>query len=115
MHELSLVQGLLRQLAELASKHGASAISRVTVEIGPLSGVVVDSFSFGFEVLAVQEELTRRAKLEIVVPPLRWRCCHCGAECMADGAMPESCPHCRRVLLVPCGGDGIILLQVEME
>lgn len=115
MHELSLVQGLLRQLADLAGKHGATSVSRVKVEVGPLSGIVVDSFCFGFEVLAVEDELTQRAILEIVVPPLQYQCCHCGSSCPATTTMPDSCPRCGTTLLVPAGGDGIVLLQVEME
>lgn len=69
MHELSLVQGLIRQLAELARQHGTSSIRKVRMEIGPLSGVVVDSFTFGFEILSAEHDLTRGAQLEIVEPP----------------------------------------------
>ena len=115
MHELSLVQGLLRQLADLAGKHGATSVSRVKVEVGPLSGIVVDSFCFGFEVLAAEEALTRRAELEIVVPPMQYKCCHCDNSLIAEMTMPEICPRCGTTLLVPEGGDGIVLLQVEME
>ncbi|MFH1214934.1 MAG: hydrogenase maturation nickel metallochaperone HypA [Pseudomonadota bacterium] len=115
MHEISLVQGLLRQLAELAREHEATSISKVKVEVGQLSGVVVDSFCFGFEVLAVEEELTSRAKLEIVIPPMRYKCCHCGASCIGGKNMPDKCSLCKETLLVPEGGDGLVLLQVEME
>jgi hydrogenase nickel incorporation protein HypA/HybF len=115
MHEISLVQGLLRQLAELAEKHRSKSISRVKVEVGPLSGIVVDSFCFGFEVLAAENELTRKAVLEIVTPPGRYKCCYCGHVSVNGKAAPEACPQCGQTLLVPDGGDGLILLQVEME
>ena len=49
MHEISLVQGLLAELALLAEKHESKSISKVRVEVGPLSGIVVDSFQFGFD------------------------------------------------------------------
>lgn len=115
MHEISLVQGLLQQLAELAGKHRSKSISKVKVEVGPLSGIVVDSFRFGFEVLAAEKELTKQAILEIVIPPSRYKCCYCGHVDVNGANMPDACPQCSHTLLVPEGGDGLILLQVEME
>lgn len=115
MHEISLVQGLLKQLAELAGQHRSRAISKVRVEIGPLSGIVIDSFQFGFDVLAAEQELTSKALLEIVTPPIQYKCCYCGHVCLNHSGVPEACPECGHTLLVPEGGDGLILLQVEME
>ncbi|MEW6288401.1 MAG: hydrogenase maturation nickel metallochaperone HypA [Thermodesulfobacteriota bacterium] len=115
MHEISLVQGLLKQLAELAEQHRSRMISKVRVEIGPLSGIVIDSFQFGFDVLASEQELTSKALLEIVTPPIQYKCCYCGYVCLNYSEVPEACPECGHTLLVPEGGDGLILLQVEME
>ena len=68
MHELSLVQGLLDQLETLADKHQTTAIINVQVEIGPLAGVVIDSFKFAFEALSRESVLTQNAQLEIIMP-----------------------------------------------
>ena len=68
MHEFSLAQGLTRQLVELADEHGAEKICTVRVAIGTRSGIVVDSFCFGFEVLAKEHPLIREALLEISEP-----------------------------------------------
>ncbi|MBU0967041.1 MAG: hydrogenase maturation nickel metallochaperone HypA [Proteobacteria bacterium] len=114
MHEISLVQGLLRQLGELAGEHQCQAISKVRVEIGPLSGIVIDSFQFGFDVLSAEQDLTRDALLEIVTPPIQYKCCYCGHVCLSSEGVPDSCPECSHTLLVPEGGDGLILMQVEM-
>ncbi len=65
MHEFSLAQGLMQQLIGLADQHGAHKICTVRVEIGNRSGIVVDSFSFGFEVMAKENRLTREAVLEL--------------------------------------------------
>ena len=51
MHEMSLAQGLIEELSVLASKNKALRIVQVRVVLGPFSGVVADSFSFGFNVL----------------------------------------------------------------
>jgi len=114
MHEISLVQGLLRQLAELARQHNSRAISKVRVEIGPLSGIVIDSFQFGFEVLAAEEKLTSEALLEIVAPPIQYKCRSCGHVCLDQAGAPDACPECGHNLLMPDGGGDLILLQVEM-
>lgn len=58
----------MQQLEDLAQKHGVKKICTVRVEIGTRSGIVVDSFSFGFEVLAGENELTRETVLEINEP-----------------------------------------------
>ncbi len=68
MHEFSLAQGLTRQLVDLASLHAVQKICTVRVAIGTRSGIVVDSFSFGFEVLAKETTLIRDAVLEISEP-----------------------------------------------
>jgi hydrogenase nickel incorporation protein HypA/HybF len=65
VHEFSLAQGLMQQLNELARQHEAQKICTVRVDIGTRAGIVVDSFSFGFEVLAKENPLTREAVLEI--------------------------------------------------
>ncbi len=68
MHELSLAQGLLTQLHDLAARHQARRIIRIRVEIGPLSGIVVDSFEFGFNCLSAESPLTKDAELNITIP-----------------------------------------------
>jgi Zn finger protein HypA/HybF involved in hydrogenase expression len=65
MHELSLAQGLLTQLEELASEHDATTIYIVRVDIGEHSGIVVDSFCFGFDALKKEKPLTQNADLQI--------------------------------------------------
>ena len=65
MHEFSLAQSLMQQLEELARQYNAETIHTVRVEIGKHSGIVAESFSFGFEVLAKKKSLTDKAVLEI--------------------------------------------------
>ena len=114
MHEISLVQGLFTQLHSLAQEHRKSRVLTVTMEIGPLSGVVIDSFQFGFDVLSADDKLIRGAQLLVICPPATYRCCGCNATTEAE-VRPEACPRCGETLLSPEGGDDLILQQVEME
>lgn len=115
MHEISLVQNLLRQLNDLAAENQAGKILRVTLEIGPLSGVVIDSFRFGFDILAAEDERVKGARLIIETPAARYACTRCGQVVETAEGRPDGCPACGDPLLFPQGGDDLILRQVEME
>ncbi len=115
MHEISLVQGMLKQLSDLAVKNSASKILKITMEIGPLSGVVIDSFRFGFDILSAEDDLTRGAELVINTLPVTYRCTQCPHTVEMKKDKPDGCPQCGEMFLIPEGGDDLILQQVEME
>ena len=115
MHEISLVEGLFKQLNELAAENKATKIISVTMEIGPHCGVVLDSFQFGFEILSADDPLMRGAKLIVQVPPVNYSCTNCSHVEVTVGKKPDECPHCGDLLLIPDGGNDLILRQVEME
>ena len=115
MHEMSLVQGLLQQLHAIAKENKVSRVIRLTMSIGPLSGVVIDSFRFGFDILSKEDDLVRDAKLEIDIPSVTYRCSSCTHESETTGERPEKCTVCGDTILIPDGGDDLILQQVEME
>ncbi len=115
MHEISLVQGLLDELHAIARENNAKRILRVTMVVGPLSGVVVESFEFGFDILSKQDDLVRDAKLEIIIPEVTYRCSNCGHEEVTSRARPEQCAQCGDHILISTEGDDLILQQVEME
>ncbi len=114
MHELSLVQGLMSQVLDLVERHRASKVLKITVAIGPFSGVVADSFRFAYEILSQDYAATKEAVLEIQEPKPTYRCNSCGYEA-PDRLDDDSCPRCEQGIMVPRGGDELILLSVEME
>ena len=65
MHEFSLAQGLHNQLLDLACEHQAAKILKAEVSVGRESGIVVESFAFGFNVLSEQSEVTSGMSLLI--------------------------------------------------
>ncbi len=115
MHELSLAQSLLRQLHDLAAQNGAKLVSKVTVEIGPLAGIVQDSFAFGFTTLAAESPVTKGAALVIKTSMPEYQCLDCNHIMPASLKRPLNCPVCQSAMVIPRGGSDIILLQVEME
>jgi len=115
MHEISLVQGLFQQLAELAEQNKMTKVLRVTMQIGPLSGVVEDSFRFGFEILSEEDALLKGAELEITSTSVTYRCTSCDSVQETTGERPDNCDKCEEQLLIAEGGDELILEQVVME
>ena len=57
MHELSLAKSLLDQVSDLAREHNSTSVTKVKVILGPFSGVVADSFDFGFNISASNQGL----------------------------------------------------------
>lgn len=124
MHELSLAQGLMTQLLTLGKEHQAKKVTKVTVIIGPFSGIVASSFSFGFEALKQEQKLTEQAILIIETPDSELTCQQCGnifsqstAQAQVARAFPAAvpCPGCGSDHCTVKGGDELILKQLEME
>jgi hydrogenase nickel incorporation protein HypA/HybF len=96
MHELSLTQGIVTAITD---RLGARRVVMVRVEIGKLSGVVVDSVRFCFDLVVAGTSLDG-ARLEIVEPGGRASCRACGVEFLTDDP----------ILLCPCGSSDVSVL-----
>lgn len=111
MHEYSIVQALLERVEEEARAHRATAVHRLHVSIGELSGVEADLLATAWEILRDQT-ICGTAPLQIRPVPARWICSGCGAP-----IRPGEILRCRT-----CGqparlaaGDEIVLERIEME
>jgi len=113
MHELSVCQGMMRQLEQIAAERGAASVSKVVVRIGPLSGVEPQLLEQAFP-LASAGSVAADAVLVMEQLPVRVRCDSCGAE-------SEATPN--RLLCGACGdwhtqlvsGDELLLASVELD
>jgi hydrogenase nickel incorporation protein HypA/HybF len=94
VHELSVCQALLRQVAEIAAGRGASVVESITIEVGPLSGVEPALLSNAFEVVRAGG-CAARAALVIESAPVTISCLSCGA---------QSQPKPNRLVCAVCGG-----------
>lgn len=128
MHEMSLAQSLIEQILALASEHEAQRVNRVVVTLGPFSGVVRDSFEFGFNILKKDHHKARNAVLELETPDPEYVCLDCKKvavipfpkqserlELARYGLAAKKCPWCGSSRLSPKGGTELILNQLEME
>lgn len=111
MHEYSIVEALLARVDAEAHARGATAVHRLTVRIGELSGVEIDLLATAF---ATFRDHTICAHADLYLMPVAavWTCPVCRGE-IARGSMLR-CLACG----VPARltqGDEILLDRIEME
>jgi hydrogenase nickel incorporation protein HypA/HybF len=108
MHELGITHNIVAIVTEAAK---GRRVTRVTLEIGKLSGVMADAIAFCFEVVA-QDTPLEGASLEILEIDGRARCEACGLEFDADTLFaPCMCGSHR---LKRIHGEELIVKSVEM-
>jgi hydrogenase nickel incorporation protein HypA/HybF len=109
MHELGITRNIVAIVGEAAK---GRRVSRVTVEIGKLSGVMTAAIAFCFEAVAKGTELDG-ATLDIRQIEGRARCLACGEEFAAETLYtPCGCGSRRIVLLT---GEELNIKTMELE
>ena len=111
MHELSLALGIC-DAVRAHLPEGARAVS-VTVECGPLAGVVPEALEHCFGAVAESEGLAG-ARLDLLVPGARARCPACSAEFEVT-SMWGSCPECGHMPVTVVGGRDLTVKEIEVE
>lgn len=113
MHELAVCQSLLGQIETVAIENRATAVHRVTLQIGPLSGIEPPLLQQAFPI-AVAGSIAENAVLEIELLPIRVACKQCGAESEAttNKLICGECGHWQTQLL---SGDEMLLASLELD
>ena len=111
MHELGICDAMLKMVRGVMKDEGLEGISKITVEVGNLSGVVPrfmedcwTAVTDGTELedtVLVAEEVIGRAK-----------CLDCEAEFDAD-LNNLKCPKCGSDLLTPLSGRDLTIKEIE--
>lgn len=113
MHELSICQAMLSQVMAIASDKGASAVDKITVIIGPLSGVEVPLLERAFSV-ARAGTVAANAVLETETGPIVVCCRACGDK--THVAMNSLiCGACGNWHVDVVEGEELILQSVELS
>ena len=113
MHELSVCEALLAQVRATARANEADSVGRITVRLGPLSGVEPDLLTQAFSI-ARKGPLTSEASLQIETQAVRIHCRDCGNE---NEAAPNRllCQACDSYRVNLISGDEMLLAQVELH
>jgi hydrogenase nickel incorporation protein HypA/HybF len=113
VHELSVCQALLTQVAEIAAGRGASVVERIIIEVGPLSGVEPALLASAFAIMRTGG-CAAEAALLIETTTVTIGCINCGA---------QSQPKPNRLVCSVCGGfrtrivagDELCLRRVQLR
>ncbi|MCR5136412.1 MAG: hydrogenase maturation nickel metallochaperone HypA [Oscillospiraceae bacterium] len=110
MHELGICDALLKMVRNIAREEELQEISRITVEVGTLSGVMPDYMSDCWVAVTDGTELQ---DVEFVIEELEGtaRCMDCGEEFTADLSLLR-CPNCGGEKLTPLTGRDLTLKEI---
>jgi len=93
MHEFSIAVNIVEIATENAKKENASEVKEIEIEVGELSGVVIDALEFCMEA-AARESILEGAKINLIHVKGRARCRNCSHEFeIAD--FYTICPNCK--------------------
>ncbi len=111
MHEYSIVQSLLDRVEKEAAAHGATAVHRLRLQIGEMSGVETALLRSAYETFT-DRSICAQAELEIIPVAVKWGCPSCDTELMPGAAL--RCGVCEGPARL-IAGDEIVLERIEME
>lgn len=109
MHELGITQNIVAIVSNAAQ---GRRVRRVTLEVGELSGVMVDAIAFCFDVVA-EGTILEGAELDIRTITGRARCGTCGIE-FATATLYTPCT-CGSHQLERLQGEELNIKSMELE
>ncbi|UCD36234.1 MAG: hydrogenase maturation nickel metallochaperone HypA [Nitrospiraceae bacterium] len=115
MHEVSIALAMVDELMRIAAENGAKKITKVSLKIGRLSGIVTDSLVFAFDAIKQEHPLLSSADISIHEIPLIYQCEDCMNRFEAREIHFPSCPACTSVNLKILSGEEQHIENVELE
>ena len=94
MHELAIAEQIVQVVMTQVETHAIEHVTNVRIQVGEATGVVADSLTFSFEMIASTEPELVGAKLLIDTVPYRAVCCHCHKEFPVKHFIIQ-CPTCQ--------------------
>jgi hydrogenase nickel incorporation protein HypA/HybF len=113
MHEMAITRSMLDLVLDTAARAKASQVTRITLAIGELSGVVDRAVVANFEWMK-RGTPAAGAILEIRNVPSCARCRHCGREYAPDDFW-WTCPGCRANEFEVIAGREMSLESIEVN
>lgn len=113
MHELSVCLSLMQQLEDIARERDCARITKITLNIGPLSGVEPDLLRNAYP-LAAAGSVAEDAELVMEIADVVVSCSRCDAETTVtpNKLLCGSCGDFRTRVI---SGDELTLMRVELD
>ena len=113
MHEMSLAGGILKLVEDAQRRERFRSVTRITLEVGKLSGVEVESLRFALDAIAPGTCL-EGAEVVIEEPPGTAWCLAC-SELTQITERGEACRQCGGFRLQPTGGTELRVVDMVVE
>ncbi|MEK6730617.1 MAG: hydrogenase maturation nickel metallochaperone HypA [Pseudomonadota bacterium] len=111
MHELSIIQDILKTIEQTAIKNDLKKINKATLEIGQMRQCIPEFLQFAFETLT-KDTIASGAQLIIREIPVKALCLQCKKEFQViDDSY--GCPHCDSIELDILSGKEIVLSSID--
>ena len=114
MHELSIVKHVIKTLREVAQENNVKRIGSVTLEVGEVSGVVIEQLTDCWNYFREKDELVAGAPLcvEVIEAVTLCTACEKTYETVKYG---KTCPHCGSTETYLLRGNEFSIKQIEAE
>ncbi|MCX6354903.1 MAG: hydrogenase maturation nickel metallochaperone HypA [Candidatus Aureabacteria bacterium] len=114
MHELSVVDGILRVVEIQKRKHRFSRVKLIEIICGKYNCLSEDNLQFCFDA-ATESSSLKGARLKIVRRGEDYRCAACNAEFGAESESLPTCPACRSTDVIPRMDYAVYVRSLEVE
>ena len=113
MHELGIVFHVIKEAEKVATENNVKEVVSLTLEVGEVSGVVLDYFHDCFEWAKKRSEFMKNCKLKtIVIEGLSY--CKTCKETFKTTAHGKVCPHCGSKDTYLITGDQINIKDIQV-
>ena len=112
MHEAGIMESALAVIGREAGAHGVTQVTRVTLRVGVISGVVPEALRFAFEALS-PGTVASGAELVIEHVPAIAHCKECDRDFTVEDGFIFECPECHALSADVRSGRELELVRLE--
>ncbi len=114
MHEMGIILHLAKTLEETAAQEKIQRITRVTLEVGEVSGIVTDYFVDCWNYFRKKHPVLEPAELELEpIPAVTW--CDSCKRTYPTVQYGRTCPYCKSGETWLLRGNECIIKEIEVE
>ena len=114
MHEMGIILHLAKTLDETAEQEKIKKITRVTLEVGEVSGIMTDYFTDCWNYFRKKHPVLDTAELDLVTIPAVTYCSSC-EKTYPTVQYGRTCPHCGSGETWLLRGNECIIKEIEVE
>lgn len=114
MHEMGIILHLAKTLTETAEQEHVKTITRVTLEVGEVSGIVTDYFADCWNYFRKRQPVLETAELELVpIQAVTW--CDSCRKTYPTVRYGRTCPYCGSGETWLLRGNECIIKEIEVK